>query len=189
MTTSNRQRVMLTLPDEVADAFETFIDNESRYGYIKALRDRGWTLQSIADVADYTRERVRQIAKSSTVYPIPPQGTPLPYPPEKPETRKETRVPVEPEPETLARLLELQPNAQKVRANSSNYREEAEEYTRLIHEASTTGGVTLHRLAMRLGVTRGALRSRLARYDYKPARAGSTSKAYTPIKRDNRVDS
>jgi transcriptional regulator with XRE-family HTH domain len=186
MTTENRQKTLLTLPQDVLDTFDTLIDTESRNGYIVALRNRKWTLQSIAEATGISRERIRQIATSGEVYPIPPTGSPLPWPPEK--AKKAPQVFVEPEPETLARLLELQPLAQKVRSNNTNYRAEAEEYTRLINHAHTVEGVTLYRLAKRLGVTHGALRFRLARYGYKAPAPGSTSKAYVPIKAENRAE-
>jgi len=186
MTTDSRQKTMHTLPDEVVQAFDTLVDTESRNGYMVALRNRGWTLQSIAEATEVSRERIRQITKSGEVFPIPPAGFPLPSPPEK-EKKKAPREFVEPSPETLARLLELQPIAQKVRANSPNHRAEAEEYSSLVNHAHTVEGVPLYRLAKRLGVTHGALRFRLARYGYKTPSASNTSKAYTPIKAENRV--
>lgn len=174
------QKTLLTLPDEVIDAFDSIDDVDVRNGYIAALREKGWTLQSLADVTEITRERVRQIAGNTE----PDAGTfPLPSPPKK--TTKAKPQYVEPSPETLARLLELQPLAQKVRANSSQYREEAEEYTALLNYAHTVEGVTLYRLAKRLDVTHGALRFRLARYGYKKPKEG-TSKVYHPIKSENR---
>jgi hypothetical protein len=93
---------------------------------------------------------------------------------------------IEPTPETLARLLELQPNAQKVRFNSTKFRKEAEEYTALINHAHTIERVTLYRLAKRLGVTHGALRFRLARYGYKEPPT-ATSRAYQVVLEKNRA--
>jgi hypothetical protein len=101
--------------------------------------------------------------------------------------RKSTREFVEPSPETLKRLLELQPYAQQVRSYGKAYRKEAEEYTWLVNYAHTVEGVTLYRLAKRLGVTHGALRFRLARYGYKSPVSGA-SKAYTPILEENRIN-
>jgi hypothetical protein len=108
----------------------------------------------------------------------------IPDPPVKPERPKP--VYVEPTEKTLARLLELQPYAQQVRSNGKKYREEAEEYTALLNHAHTVEGVTLYRLAKRLGVTHGALRFRLVRYGYKTP-VTATSKVYTPIVDENRV--
>jgi hypothetical protein len=73
-----------------------------------------------------------------------------------------------------------------VRSNGKKYREEAEEYTKLLNHAHTVEGVTLYRLAKRLGVTHGALRFRLVRYGYKKP-VTATSKVYTPILKENRL--
>lgn len=175
------QKTLLTLPDEVLEAFETITDTEDRNAYIAALREKGWTLQSLADAVEVSRERVRQITRQ----PHGPvdSGLPLPTPPKKKQAEKPKYI--EPSPETLARLKELQPLAQRVRANSTQYRKEAEEYTSLLNHAHTVEGVTLYRLALRLGVTHGALRFRLARYGYKKPKEG-TSKVYNPIKAENR---
>lgn len=180
------QKTMLTLPASTARLFETLDDDpELRNEYIAALRQAGWTLQSIADVAGITRERIRQIAASYTgnlgdyadelAVPLPPLKAGKPKP-----------VYIEPVPETLARLLELQTDAQSVRANSPRFRAEAEEYTRLLWESHHDDKVTLYRLAKRLGVTHGALRFRLARYGYLTPKDGS-SKVYNPILDKNRV--
>jgi len=155
---------------------------EKRNSYCAALRKAGWTLQSISDAAGLTRERVRQIVKEPQTEDI--SDLPIPEPPK--HERKEPRVYVEPDPVKLARMLELKPLAQQVRLNSPKYREEAEEYTRLIAESHLQDGVTLYRRAKRLGVTHGALRFRLARYGYKTPKNGE-SKVYTPIRPENRV--
>ena len=93
---------------------------------------------------------------------------------------------IEPSPENLARLLELKPLAQKVRYDHTTYRKEAEEYSALIWHVHSVEGVTLYRLAKRLGVTHGALRFRLARYGYKLPKTAK-SPCYTPIKQENRA--
>jgi hypothetical protein len=108
----------------------------------------------------------------------------LPNPPAKPVKTPPSYI--EPSPETLARLLELQPYAQQVRSNGSKYREEAEEYTELLDYAHRVEGVTLYRLAKRLGITHGAIRFRLVRYGYKDP-ITATSKVYTPILAENRI--
>jgi hypothetical protein len=81
--------------------------------------------------------------------------------------------------------LELQPLAQKVRGSGSAYRKEAEEYTALINHAHMVEGVTLYRLAKRLGVTHGALRFRLVRYGYITPKTG-VSGVYKPVAMANR---
>lgn len=174
------------LPEDVRQTFETITADSDRNAYIKALRERGWTLDSIATSASITRERVRQICNKipmSEALRIAIAGYPIPEPPiiVEPEAREY----VEPSEETLRRLLELQPYAQQVRSYGTQYRKEAEEYTWLINYAHTVEGVTLYRLAKRLGVTHGALRFRLARYGYKKP-INAQSKAYTPILTENR---
>jgi transcriptional regulator with XRE-family HTH domain len=166
-------------------------DKDLRAAYVKALRLKGWTLEAIADSLGLTRERIRQIQIMATpaniVYIL---SNPGEFPVPELET-KEIEVPaapayVEPSPETLARLLELQPLAQKVRYDHSAYRKEAEEYSALVWHANSVEGVTLYRLAKRLGVTHGALRFRLARYGYILPKTGK-SKCYSPIKQKNRA--
>jgi hypothetical protein len=170
------------LPTEVAEAFKTLINSDDRDELIRQLRESEWTLEAIANASGITRERVRQISTVSS------EGRNLqieiPEPPLKPERPKP--VYIEPTEATLNRLLELQPYAQLVRSNGKKYREEAEEYTKLLNYAHTVEGVTLYRLAKRLGVTHGALRFRLVRYGYKKP-VTATSKVYTPILKENRL--
>jgi hypothetical protein len=185
------KKTLLTLPQEVFDAFASLGDNtETRNSYAAELRPAGWTLQSISAASGLTRERVRQIVKESETrgyIALTLDGDyPLPEPPRR--EVKPPRVFVEPDPVKLARLLELQPAAQKVRSNSDKYREEAEEYTALVAEVHLEDKVTLYRLALRLGVTHGALRFRLVRYGYMTAAQGGSSKVYAPILEANRAD-
>lgn len=171
-----------SLPQYIFEEFEG-LDTDARDTLIRALREVGWTLEAISMAAGVTRERVRQISASE-----PTRETPIlvkvPTPPEKPVRPKPEYV--EPDPATLARLLELQPYAQQVRSNGTKYRAEAEEYTALLNHAHTVEGVTLYRLAKRLGITHGAIRFRLVRYGYKKP-VTATSKVYTPILAENRV--
>ena len=177
-------KTLHVLPQNVVDTFQKHADDSDvRNTYIVALRRRGWTLQSIADASGITRERVRQIAKNDDADTRLVLGFPLPSPPLKPEHVAHEYI--EPSEETLKRLLELQPDAQKVRGKGTKYRREAEEYTELLNYAHTVEGVTLYRLAKRLGVTHGALRFRLARYGYK--KFAGTSRVYTPINEEHRL--
>jgi hypothetical protein len=178
------QKTGHTLPAEVVASLES--SGEDRNLYIAALRRAGWTLASISDAAGVTRERIRQITQAT------PEGAesalpatlPVPTPPVKvARVRKEY---VEPDPGKLARLLELQPLAQQNRHNSEEFREAAEDYTKLVWEVHNGDGVTLYRLAKRLGVSHGALRFRLARYGYKEPVSG-VSKVYTRIMPEHRV--
>lgn len=175
------------LPQEVKTFFAS-ADKDLRNELICRLYENGWTFEAISNGSDVTRERVRQIVKlvNDTNARIDNVDFPfeVPEPPRRPAKQK--REVIEPHPDTLARLLELQPYAQQVRSNGTKYREEAEEYTRLLNHAHTVEGVTLYRLAKRLGVTHGALRFRLVRYGYKKP-ITATSKVYAPIKADNRI--
>jgi transcriptional regulator with XRE-family HTH domain len=182
-----------TLPFIATVALNTIEDKDMRAAYIYALRIKGWKLQALADAVGLTRERIRQIeAKASPALVIHVLADPGSFPvPELDTIEIEVPAPpvfIEPSPETLARLLELKPLAQKVRYDHSTYRKEAEEYSALIWHAHSVEGVTLYRLAKRLGVTHGALRFRLARYGYKLPQTAK-SKCYTPIKETNRASS
>lgn len=171
------------LPKEIEAAFKTSPGAPFRDQLIRELVDANWTYEAISNASGLTRERVRQISK---IEPKVSQSlnVNIPEPPTKPERPK--REYVEPNPDTLARLLELQPYAQQVRANGNRYRKEAEEYTALLNHAHKTEGVTLYRLAKRLGITHGAIRFRLARYGYIKPKSGK-SKVYTPIVKENRA--
>lgn len=189
--TTEYVKVNHKLPQEVVDAFTKMgTDTLQRNAYIRVLRSNHWSLQSIADaVGGMTRERIRQIVEGSysgsdTASAISASANlPIPTPPLKPV--KEPKVYAEPSAETLARLLELQPLAQQVRSHSPRYRQEAEEYTALLNHAHKTEGVSLYRLAKRLGVTHGSLRFRMARYGYLTSHK-STSSCYKPILEKNR---
>jgi DNA-binding transcriptional MerR regulator len=157
------------LPAEVREKFGTLGKSE-RNDYITALRNAGWTLQAISEATEITRERVRQIVantKPAIVYDN------IPLPPLFPEKEKPTYV--EPSAETLRRLRELQPLAAQVRGKSPAYRAEGEEFSRLLNYASTVEGVTIYRLAKRLGVTPASIRFRLARYGYLPSLSGDNA--------------
>ena len=185
-TMTEYRKTQHTLPDEVVTAFTSVEDDaEARNLYIAALRRAGWTLQSISVVAGVTRERVRQIMQSVDEGAVMDAALPVPMPPIKPTRAR--REYVEPDPDKLARLLDLQPLAQQNRHNTDEYREAAEKYTALVWEVHDQDGVSLYRLAKRLGVSHGALRFRLARYGYKEPRSGGVSKVYTRIDPSRRV--
>jgi hypothetical protein len=176
------------LPDDIKRHFDSFSSNAERDRLIQELVDAGWTYEAISNASGLTRERVRQISNAIGKLPADLVGSlniEIPVPPVKPEKTGPTYI--EPSPENLARLLELQPYAQQVRSSGKKYREEAEEYTKLLNHVHTVEGVTLYRLAKRLGVTHGALRFRLVRYGYKQP-VTATSKVYTPIVKENRVN-
>lgn len=182
MTTQIRKR-MVKLPSDIKTLLGS-ASGEVRDDYVRNLRRAGWTLQAISEAIDVSRERVRQICV------MPDTGTdmaeqfPVPTPPiVEPRAKKQYQ---EPNPEVLARILELQPYAQQVRANSSRFREQAEEYTKLLNDVRLSG-VSLYRMSKRLGVTHGALRFRLTRYGYMASPENSSSKVYSPIRKENRV--
>jgi lambda repressor-like predicted transcriptional regulator len=176
------------LPEEVYENFKKIAsDLELRNAYIKELRAASWSLQSIADAAGISsRERVRQIvegrykhlssSKVSTDFSVP--ALPL-------KEVKQPRVLTEPSEQTLSKLLELKPSAQKVRSHSPNFRKEAEQYTELINHAITVEGVSVRHLGKRLGVSPSALRFRMARYGYITTHNGN-SVCYQPILDKNR---
>jgi hypothetical protein len=169
------------LPKHTLELVASISDMDLRDTYVRALRSKGWTLQSIAEACDISRERVRQICEmpASSLY----DAVVVPSPPEKPERVR--AVYAQPTKETLDRLLELQPMAKQVRSHASRFRAEAEEYTRLLNHAHKVEGVSLYNLARHLGVTYPAIRFRLTRYGYLDAGNG-TSKVYTPILKKNR---
>lgn len=162
------RKTNLTLPSEVHERFTTLGMNE-RNDYIVALRNAGWTLQSISEATGVTRERVRQIVATTEVV---VRFEDIPTPPIVAERPKP--VYVEPSVETLVRLLELQPMASKVRGTSPAFRAEGEEFSRLLDYAHKVEGVTIYRLAKRLGVTPASIRFRLARYGYLPSLNGES---------------
>jgi hypothetical protein len=183
MTTTKYIKKNQQLPENIYEEFRQIPNNDVRDQLIRELRTAGWTLEAIAVASKLTRERVRQVTTLTPAISI-SLDIKIPEPPIKPERPRP--VYIEPTPATLARLLELQPYAQQVRSSGKKYRAEAEEYTALLNHSHVNEGVTLYRLAKRLGVTHGALRFRLVRYGYKKP-VTATSKVYTPIVQENRV--
>lgn len=180
------RKIMLTLPPETARTLKETKDRATLFAHLAALRDGGWTMECMADVVGVSRERVRQlIQKAGPIEQAKARsaaaGFVVPELPAIPERERPVRL--SPIPENLHRLRELQPLAQQVRANSPRYREEAEEYTRLIYFEHGRG-VSIYHLAQLLGVTHGALRYRLVRYGYKHTDA--KSKVYKRILDKNR---
>jgi hypothetical protein len=180
----------LALPAETVVALHLFPKDQLhlRNAYIYVLRVKGWTLESVGQALDLTRERIRQLeSKAQPLDAIAILSNPGSYPVPDVPTRvveEEITVYAEPSPETLARLLELKPIAEKVRSFSPTGREAAEEYTRLLNYAYTVEGVPLYRLAKRLGVTHGAIHFRLVRYGYLST--NGKSRAYQRIIDKNR---
>jgi hypothetical protein len=177
-------RQHLVLPDEVKYALDETHDILLFNAYLAVLKDAGWTLLSLANAINFShRETVRlRILKVDEFDKQRIRDFPERYPvPALPMFVQETRVhePVLLAPEKVKRLLELKPYAELVGSNSPRYREEAEEYVRLLAEAHFQDGVTLYRLAKQLGCTHGALRFRLVRYGYLKTKG--KSKIFKPI--------
>ena len=57
------------LPGHVVDVLKSLEKDDTlvRNSYLTALRYKGWTLQSIADAVDLSRERIRQIETSTSM--------------------------------------------------------------------------------------------------------------------------
>ena len=180
------------LPNDIQSALKTSAsDADTLRHFVRVLRDSGWTLGSIAEPLGVSREWVRQMVNSvdDPEYSFAvanSRGFLPPLPPQKMEDgeRKES-VRADPDPNTLSRMLELQPMAKQVRSNSPKYRSEGEEYTALLAREHMERGVPLLRLANELGVTHSALRFRLVRYGYKDASSGH--KVDRPISEKHRV--
>lgn len=180
-----------TLPEHVAEELRTLksaFGTESLNAYMYLLRDKGWTLASIAEPLGITRERVRQRINttnksraSKAVAALQSMTTLELDVPELPEREvPQPRETILPSDETLKRLRELQPLAAQVRYNHAKYREEAEEYVALLWYAHTVEGVSVYRLGKLMGVLACGIESRFVRYGYKET--SGSSGAYTPLR-------
>jgi hypothetical protein len=187
VSTTEKLRRNLTLPESVGLTFDMMVGSGGsnlRNAYMRVLRDRGWTLQSIAEaVGDISRERARQCVESvssedaeEALYGM---SIPIPDLPDKPERPKPTPRPL-PSDVTLTRLRELQPLAAQVRYAHGQYRDEAEEYVALLWYAHTVEGVSVYRLGKLLGTLPCGIESRFVRYGYKET--NGTSASFTPVK-------
>lgn len=177
------QKHDLTLPKHTGDVLRQMnVRDKKIYCYL--LKQKGWTLQSMANELGITREMIRLYVKSAEtdeVYSLEHLDIPdLPVI----VIEKVVHEPVKPDSEVVAKLLELQPLAQQVRSSSPNFRKEAEEYTALIAK-EVDRGISVYQLAKALGITYSAILFRLTRYGYKPVGTG-TSKSYNSIQEQNR---
>jgi predicted transcriptional regulator len=164
----------LTLPKEVSDIL-IGLPLLERKAYATQLRKVGWTLQSIATPLNITRESIRlyTLAEHTGEVLAKISNLPIVQPPVV-EVFVERVKRVKPDPQVIAQLKELQPKAFLVRGKGKNNREEAELYTRLIHELMESG-VSGYRIAKELGVTHSALAFRLVRYGYATSNGKSRS--------------
>lgn len=184
--TNTRTKRNAVLPTEVAEHLRD-LNRPDRDAYLHLLRALGWTLRSLAEAADLTRERVRQLLEQPTDPAVVRRvsALPLPFLPERPVPARRTRPDVSPA--TLARLRELQPAAQAVRSHAKRNRLEAEEYTALLDHAVRVEGVSVYRLAQCLGVTHNAIRFRLMRYGYLALPENGAHRVYQPLLEKNRA--
>ena len=164
----------LTLPKEVSDIL-IGLPIAERKAYASELRKVGWTLQSIATPLKITRESIRLYTLTEHTGEVLAKIRHLPLTaPTVVEVFVERVKRVKPDPQVIAQLKELQPKAFLVRGKGKNNREEAELYTRLIHELMESG-VSGYRIAKELGVTHSALAFRLVRYGYTTSNGKSRS--------------
>lgn len=169
------------LPLEVSLAFSSLKTKEERNQYVWRLRtEAGWTLDSIGKVVGVTREMIRLIVKelNKTSFTLLPTVSHLVVP-ERKRIVKVVNLRRPLDPEVTVRLKELHSSATRVRGKSAEYRTEAEEFTRLIHE-QTLLGVSTYTIAKELGLTIGAVNLRLIRYGYR--KTEGKSKALTRVK-------
>ena len=182
-TTERKKITDLTLPKHSGDVLRQMnVRDKKIYCYL--LKQKGWTLQSMATELGVTREMVRlyiKFAETQDVYSL--EHLEIPDVPVI-ITERLVHEPMKPDSDVVARLLELQPLAQQVRSSSPKFREEAEEYTALLAK-EVARGITVYQLGKALGVTYGAIQFRLTRYGYKPVGNGKT-KAYQLIHEQNR---
>ena len=165
-----------TLPKEVADIIKGLPMSE-RKAYSKKLVDKGWTLQSIADVLGISRQAVEYSLRGNATAEAQAKAETLPIPPlPTKEIYKMEAVAVDDD--VLLRLKELHNKAKLIRGKSKKYRDEAEQFTKLAWEQHQQG-ISVYSIAKSLGITTGALQFRFVRYGYKTSQG--KSQAYNKI--------
>lgn len=156
-----------TLPKEVSEALKQLTSMLERRAYVKALTDKGWTYQSIANVLGITREAVRLYTTKEVSDEIAKKVAHLPLPELPTKEVYGTRIKrVSIEPEVVAQLKELHAVASLVRGKSKKYRQEAEAFTKLAWQQKERG-VSTYAIAKAVGITHGALLFRFVRYGYQ----------------------
>ena len=153
------------LPDDVREAFKTLSMN-NKVGYAKRLRAKGWTLESIGNASDVSREAVRLWLQMDREYDYAKVFN-LPAPQRAfkvvPVFKHVPRVPSD---EVIQQLKQLHSKAKLVRYDRQTHRVEAEQFTALLNEVINVQKYTVLQVAKALGLTRGALHFRLVRYGY-----------------------
>lgn len=160
--TISTEKTNHVLPAHVATTFANIENTNERNAYIAALRDTGWTLQSIAAVTGLTRERARQIHKDTRSERL-PNLHPVPAVPTR--EVKASPVYIEPSAEGLAEMLALKPAAAAARQAASKNYAAGQRMNELIGREHHVNGVSVYRLALRLEYTHAAVRSRLRAFD------------------------
>lgn len=174
------QKTKIHLPTETKELLHS-LPRKQRKAYMRLLVDKGWTLQSIAEVLGITRQAVDMFLKTNNYESweadlVEAEGLPMPELPSRPIYKSQR---AEANAEAIARLKELHEVAKLVRGNGKKHRAEADEFTRLAWE-QVQQGISVYSLAKSLGLTTSALMFRFVRYGY--ATSNGKSKAYSPIK-------
>jgi hypothetical protein len=173
------QKSKMSLPKEVCEHLQR-LELKERKAYAILLRNAGWTLQAIATPLELSRESIRLYTLSTVSDETLEAVKELPMPQVPVISIYADRVKyLEPSADVIAQLLTLKKTASLVRAKSKKHREDAEQYTKLIYE-TLQSGVSIYRLSKLLGVTHGAINSRLVRYGYTTTTGKSY--AYTILK-------
>ena len=162
---------------------------EKRRAYSHRLNEAGWTYASIGRAIGISRQAVEQqilhvkrnpleetMAKEVSELPVPEQPTKPIYK----AVRKEVS------PDVLVQLKELHDKAKLVRGKGQQFRDEAEEFTKLAWE-QVQNGVSVYSLAKSLGITHGAIFFRFVRYGYADPKTGK-SKVYKKLTHRKKVE-
>lgn len=171
MTPRNRY---VPLPPEFAETIrsEFSFDDVAGNGLIRATRDAGWTLRSMAEVCGVTREAIRlrtlkvtehDAANQASMYDIPPVP-PAPVTPPRPIPRRFWPVPAA----IAAELRTLTDTARSINGGTladDPRREATVELSKRL-AALMEEGYGFTPLAKAMGVSRAAVRMRLMRHGY-----------------------
>jgi plasmid maintenance system antidote protein VapI len=175
--TTIQPKTNLSLPQEVQELLKT-LDRDELISYCRVLKEVGWTLESMAQPINLSRERVRQYVKQYPHVSKDVSHLPVPQLPIVEVVREVHEPKVVPQ-ELADRLKELQQKAYWVRGKANTHRKEAEEYTELLYDVIENQGYSYYQVAKAIGVTHGAIAFRLVRYGYKTT--NGKSRAYRQL--------
>jgi len=164
------------LPEVVKETFNKINNSLLRRMYIKALTEKGWTMDSIAEVLGISKQRVHQLEKKTTYW-LGASIFPIPSPPkkEKPELIKRPQKQIRPE--SLKKLLKLH---SIIKHSKVKHKKERIEFVELIDYINAIEGVSFERIGKKIGLSRGALINRLYRYGQR--KTNGKSKCVLPLK-------